>query len=384
MFRHMPFILIGIVVLIVCFYEYIPYSLQAFLYGISLSIKSLIIFLLPFIIFGLLFKAATNLASHATKIVSLILIMVCCSNFLSTFLSHYVGEWIYHSDITITVPAARSALEPRGVLEFPKLIPNSIAMFLGLGLGILLSCFYPAFAQKMAHRLNYGVGIFLRYFSFLIPFFVGGFIIKLQAEGTLALLIKDYTIIFLTIATAQFSYIILLYFVASKMRLISFVKALKNMFPSAIAGFSTMSSAAAMPLTLLGVQKNVQSPSLARSVIPSTVNVHLIGDCFAIPILAYAILKNFEVPEPSLGVWMIFTFYFVFAKFSVAAIPGGGIIVMLPILENYLGFNAEMMSLITALYIFFDPVITSANVLGNGGFAMILDQLFLKNLKAES
>ena len=68
--------------------------------------------------------------------------------------------------------------------------------------------------------------------------------------------------------------------------------------------------------------------------------------------------------------YLIFACYFVMAKFSVAAVPGGGILVMLPILERYLGFDATMLSLITALYILFDPIITCANVLGNGGFAM--------------
>ncbi len=43
---------------------------------------------------------------------------------------------------------------------------------------------------------------------------------------------------------------------------------------------------------------------------------------------------------------------------------------MIPILESHLGFNGEMISLITALYILFDPVITAANVMGNGAFAM--------------
>ena len=51
---------------------------------------------------------------------------------------------------------------------------------------------------------------------------------------------------------------------------------------------------------------------------------------------------------------------------------------MLPILENYLGFNAEMLSLITALYLLFDPVITGANILGNGGFSLAFDQLAQK------
>jgi Na+/H+-dicarboxylate symporter len=144
-----------------------------------------------------------------------------------------------------------------------------------------------------------------------------------------------------------------------------------------------MSSAAAMPLTIIGTEKNAQNKDLARSVIPATVNIHLIGDCFAIPILAYAILKSFNVAEPLFMDYCIFAFYFVLAKFSVAAVPGGGIIVMLPILENYLGFNAPMLSLITALYILFDPVITCANVLGNGGFALVIDRFLSLVRKGE-
>jgi Na+/H+-dicarboxylate symporter len=73
--------------------------------------------------------------------------------------------------------------------------------------------------------------------------------------------------------------------------------------------------------------------------------------------------------------YLIFAFHFVIAKFSVAAIPGGGIIVMIPILEKYLGFNSDMSSLITALYILFDPIITGINVLGNGAFAKVIDKL---------
>ena len=78
--------------------------------------------------------------------------------------------------------------------------------------------------------------------------------------------------------------------------------------------------------------------------------------------------------EPSLLNYLIFSMYFVIAKFSVAAVPGGGILVMLPIPKTYLGFNTEMMSLITALYLLFDPVITCANVLGNGAFAKLIDR----------
>ncbi len=43
-----------------------------------------------------------------------------------------------------------------------------------------------------------------------------------------------------------------------------------------------------------------------------------------------------------------------------------------------------MLSLITALYILFDPFITSANVLGNGAFARIIDKLDLRKTTQEA
>ena len=86
---------------------------------------------------------------------------------------------------------------------------------------------------------------------------------------------------------------------------------------------------------------------------------------------------------PDFMTYLVFAFYFVIAKFSVAAVPGGGILVMLPILESYLGLDATMLSLMTALYILFDPIITSANVLANGGFAMILSKLLGRKEKPQ-
>jgi Na+/H+-dicarboxylate symporter len=374
MFRKMPIFLIALILLLLAVDNYLPHEVKAFLYAVSLTIKSFIITLLPVIIFGLLFKVMTQLAKQATKIILLILALVCCSNFLSTFISHYVGMWVYHFDLSLIQPKGGDELEPLWTLPAFKLIANDKAMFAGLILGIAFSYLNPRLAGFCANQLDKLIGKLLQVVTFVIPFFVLGFVIKLNYDGSVAIIFQDYALIFVVIALAQFCYISLIYFLSNHLNAPKFWTSIKNMFPAALTGFSTMSSAAAMPLTILGTEKNAKNPDLARSVIPATVNIHLMGDCFAIPILAYAILKSFDLPEPLLFNYLIFAFYFVVAKFSVAAVPGGGIIVMLPILESYLGFNAEMMSLITALYILFDPVITSANVLGNGGFAMVVDK----------
>jgi Na+/H+-dicarboxylate symporter len=147
------------------------------------------------------------------------------------------------------------------------------------------------------------------------------------------------------------------------------------MAPAWLTAVSTMSSALSMPVTMLSTEKNVKNKELSGSVISATVNIHLFGDCLAIPIFAYALLKNYGMEEPSLYTYSVFTIFFVIAKFSVAAVPGGGIIVMAPILEKYLGFTSEMLPLIITVYIIFDPIITGFNVLGNGAFAQLIDNI---------
>lgn len=385
MFRKMPLLLLAMILLLSLTHRWLPLELKSALYGISLALKSLIVFVLPFLIFGLLFKTSVQMAKKASKWVLVILGAICLSNFLSTMISYLIGSGVYHFDLSLALSTGTGSATPLSPFHLwsenyllPKLIGNSHAMFAGLLLGILCGWLKPSAGEKIGLYFEKWIGLFLKLFLYVIPLFIAGFIINMLHEGMMGLILRAYALIFIVVATTVFTYIALVYWAANGFQKKIFVQNLKNMLPAAIAGFGSMSSAAAMPLTLIGTQKNSKNPDMAKSIIPATVNIHLIGDCFAIPIFAFAILKSFGMAEPAFGSYLIFAVYFVLAKFSVAAVPGGGILVMLPILETYLGFSGEMLSLITALYILFDPLITSANILGNGGFAMGLGNLIGK------
>ncbi len=371
----MPFILLLLIVAVLAVDRFLPTGLKEVMYAISLLIKSGIIFILPFIIFSLLFKTMVGMASKATQVILLILVCVVCSNTLSTFLSHFVGEWVYQFHLSLIAPADASGLTPAFQWSFPKWIGNDKAMFAGIILGMVFGRFKPMLGERIARALDRIVDKLLYSIVCLIPIFVLGFVVKLASDGVLYTIFKDYSRILVVIAVAQFSYISFLYLLVNRFDIRKALKAVANILPAAMTGFSTMSSAAAMPLTIAGSEANAEHKDIAGATIPATVNIHLIGDCFAIPIFAYAVMKSFAFPEPTLMAYMTFLFYFVIAKFSVAAVPGGGILVMMPILETYLGFNSEMLSLMTGLYLLFDPVITCANVFGNGAFALIIDKL---------
>ena len=382
MFRKMPVILLALIVVIFLFHSSIPDSAKSFIYALSLSVKSVIIFSLPVIIFMILFKTISQLSRGATKIILFILLGVCCSNFISTMISYQIGSAIYQLDLSIASPQEEGGLVPAWSFTLPKLIANDHAMFAGIILGILSSFVSSKWSKRLSAICDRGVNGALRVLTVIVPVFIAGFMIKLNHDKVMDNIVRDYALIFSLVALSLAAYLAFIYLVSTNFHLLDFFHKVRNIFPAAIAGFSTMSSAAAMPLTIMGSEKNLQNPSLARLAIPTTVNIHLIGDCFAIPIFAFAVMKNFGAPAPEFLSYLLFAFYFVMAKFSVAAIPGGGIIVMLPILEGQLGFTSEMSSLITSLYILFDPVITCANVCGNGGFALALDRLqsiFLKS-----
>ena len=376
MFHKMPFVLIIVIIATLLLGHFISYETKQYLYTISLTIKSFIIFLLPLIIFGLLFKTMVNLARRATFFILFILLCVIASNTTSTFLTHFVGQHVYHFDLSLVKPQHIHALLPAWSWQFPSLIPNDKAMLAGIVAGIILGSFRSKFVTLLADRLDWLVLKILGCFAYLIPLFVAGFMIKLQYDGVVELIFKDYTFIFATIALTIATYLLFIYLLLNNFNVLKTFQCLRNMLPAAIGGFGAMSSAAVMPLTIAGAESNAKNKDLARSIIPITVNIHLVGDCLAIPIFAYAVMKSFGVPEPSLYMYLPFLAAFVIAKFSVAAVPGGGILVMLPVLEAHLGFSSEMLSLMTALYVLFDPVITASNVLGNGAFAKAIDKFW--------
>lgn len=384
MFRKMPFILMAVIVSFWVLDPFIPILLKQILFSVSLSLKQLILFLLPFLIFFLLLRASAQLAKSATWIVAIIIFLVCCSNFLATFLAHYVGDFVYTLVDKMPLLDSESSLAPLWDISLPSLVSNDKAMFTGILSGILFKMFTPKFLDRISPFIEKYLQIFFAIFSYIVPIFILGFIVKMQADGLMSFVVAHYGLIFLITFTVLLFYVFLYYFVAQKCSFYQTIRSLKNMTPAAISAFGTMSSAATMPLTVAGVESNGVNKKISGFVIPTTANIHLMGDCFAIPIFAYAVLKSFGSPVPYLSDYLIFCSYFVLAKFSVAAVPAGGILVMLPILQMYLGFNGEMMSLITSLYILFDPLITCANVLGNGAFALVINRLFGKKVDAST
>ena len=139
-----------------------------------------------------------------------------------------------------------------------------------------------------------------------------------------------------------------------------------------------MSSAATLPLLLKGITSTVSNKTLAKIVLPSLVNIHMVGECFTSITLAYAVAKSYGVPTPSFIAYVWFSIDFFLARFFVAAIPGGAILVIYHLLRKYFFLTEDMLAMITAIYILFDPFLTVANILGDAALAQIIDGISAK------
>ncbi len=374
MFKKLPIVLIITVIISILLNPVVPLQIKQIIYAISLTTKSIVIFLLPFIIFGLLFKTFVKLSQNALSVILIIFGTLVCSNFINTFLTHYLGTMIFHSNLSFNTELNQStSLIPYFRFEIPSIIKNEYALFGGMLSGWITALYNSKLAIKISNIINILVQKLFKIISILIPLFIIGFVIKCASEGTLISILTSYSQILLVFIVYATIYTLLFYWIASNFNYKKTIKSLKNMLPAFLTAISTISSALTMPITIICTEKNVKNKELADSVISSTVNIHLLGDCIAIPLLAYALLKHYGFNEPTFIEYLIFTCYFVLAKFSVAAVPAGGVIIMAPILEKYLHFTSEMSTMLIAIYVIFDPLVTSINVLGNGALAKVID-----------
>jgi hypothetical protein len=215
-----------------------------------------------------------------------------------------------------------------------------------------------------------------RWFLPVVPLFVVGFTADLWVRGVLGMVAGPFVSILFWLLAGLLAYLAFLFGLGARFQPARWWRAWVGCLPSGALAATSMSSVATLPVTLAAAEQNLRNPLLARLLIPATVNIQMPGDCFANVFLALAVMPAFGVPLPSASMLFWFMGGFILSRFAAAGVTGGAILLMLPLYEQYLGFTSEMCSLMIALNLLLDPVITSANVMGNGALAMVFERFF--------
>ncbi|GHU16674.1 hypothetical protein FACS189472_02250 [Alphaproteobacteria bacterium] len=214
-----------------------------------------------------------------------------------------------------------------------------------------------------------------QFFVPLLPLFVGGFLLKLFAEGKMTGFVANNASVCLMMCGFLVAYLCIWLMVAAGFRFSIATEILKNTTPAIVTAFSTMSSAAALPMSLNAAEKNTKDKVLSDAVMPLTLNFHMVGDTIIVPIIAMLVMVSMNHPLPTFSGFVMFGIFFVLNKFAGGGVPSGTIMVTVPVLQKYFNFDDSMIAFIIAFYGVVDPIATAGNVAANNFFVVIFQKL---------
>jgi Na+/H+-dicarboxylate symporter len=355
-----------------------------YIYTFSMIFKEILGFFLPFIISTFILSGILGFKKNSYIVLIIMLSCIFASNFIVSLLSFEIGKsalkYLIETEAMKNFEIS-SAITPIFDINIPSLISSETAMLTSLFLGILGDFFtIPKLENGVLYAKSIVEKLFSKLFIPMIPLYVLGFLVKLVYEGNLTKLFGFYGKTFALILLIQLVYFIVSYFIFCGFNMPKAISCIKNSMPSYLTAFSTMSSTAAIPITFECMKKNTGNENISRISAPIMANVHLNGDSITVPIFALVTMFIFLGNLPSTWTFLVFVFYFCLAMLAVSSVPGGGIIVMIPILKSKLGFTPEMVSVITALYMLQDAFGTAGNVMGDGGLVILVDKI-LKKIK---
>ena len=251
------------------------YVLDAFFvslfYSISVCFIEILVFVLPLMVFGFIFRALVNSQRGSLSLLLCIFAGVTISNCLALITAYFFG-WAFLPLMGMDhtpdlIDKFVSTINPLFSLSLPRIMGTEKAMALGLFLGVAISFLKDGNslkleAQKFSGRLSRAIAFFLeKFFMPLLPLYVFGFCLKLSYDHALVHLFQEFGKVFALSFALVFSYIGLLYFVGSGGDIKKTLSNIRSMVPAGLTGFSTMSSAATLPVTLACTGKITKDPS---------------------------------------------------------------------------------------------------------------------------
>ncbi len=360
-------------------YDVMPSHIASGFYTFSVLVKDIIMFVLPAAVFFFIASSLVQFEKKGIFLVLFILVFEAFSNALASTSAYglsFIGESFLSKSMHL--------VQKEGLTSYISLStykPLWWRVEFGTIFGVLLGLIAPYTKKDIIKKTifqgkNIASSVFSKVFARIIPLFVFGFFLNMFITGSFVTAAKDCLEILIIMMIGLFLYITIIFIVAGG-GISRGIEMIKNALPAGFTAFSSMSSAATMPVTIAVTEKNLRHKPFAGMLIPATTNIQQIGDCFCNVFLCCMILSFFGKGIPDAMTFFTFLSVFVIARYTTAGMIGGAIFIMLPIYQSYLGFNSEMISLILGFNMVLDPLITATNVMANSGLCVIFEKLWM-------
>ena len=347
-----------------------------FFLTISVLLREVLLLVLPFLIFS--FISVTLSGIEGTFSVFLILSLVLLSSFFHTFLAGILGYSLLGNSFGAS-KTIEGIIEVAPLIDFDfvKITDNVTALIAGVFVGILnsylknkyVSCFIYAIHDLVINFMN-------KFFVKLLPLFICGLLLKLLREGQFNSMFFVSTSLFLKLTMFLILYFGGWLFIVSKFNWRISIMILKNIAPALIVAFTTVSSAAAFPLSLKAATINTGDKRLADTVMSLTLSFHLAGDAILVILMCMVVSASFNHVLPDFCNFASLVTFFVFNQFAGAGVPNATIMVLIPVLRSCWNFDDSMCAFTIAFYSVVEPIATVGNVAANNIFVILFKNAF--------
>lgn len=342
--------------------------------------SSLLKFLIPLIILGLVMPAIADIGRAAGRLLLVTVALAYGSTVLSGLFSYGVSASVFPSIITPT--AASGALDTSGstiapyfTLSIPPLFDVMSALVMAFICGIGMAYLHLPACKAVANEFKTLVERTIAVVVVpLLPLYIFGIFLEMTRTGQAWHVMMTFSAIIGIIFAMHIVLLLVQYGIAACVVRRNPLRLLATMLPAYFTALGTSSSAATIPVTLRQAVKMGVPEDVAGFSIPLCATIHMSGSCMKITACAVALMLMQGLPFTT---QMFVGFVMMLAIVMVASpgVPGGAIMAALGVLTSMLGFGEQDCALMITLYIAMDSFGTACNVTGDGAIALIVDRV---------
>lgn len=318
--------------------------------------KTLIYFMITTVIAGVLALIASNTLRLGASM-----------NIATDGLSYTVNEAGSFVDTLLNIipTNAFAALSEGQMLQI-----ICVALFLGLGINMVGK--KAEIVRKLFSVLTDIMCAITGAIMKMAPLAVFAFMLNTMVNYGVDVL-KQYVSIILTIYVVAIIHTVLVYFpTVAVFCKYSIKKFLSAVTPSFLVAFTTMSSAAALPLTLENCQEIGISNKTRSFVAPLGCTIHIDGTAIYETVCAVFIANIYGVALP-LGAQISIIAIATISSIGCAGVPGAGLIMLGTVLSSA-GLPIDGIAIVMGLTTILSPIVTATNVLGDIAAALLVDK----------
>ncbi len=339
-------------------------------------------FLVPLIILGLVAPAIADMGKRAGKMLLITVAIAYTATLISGFMAYGTSIGLFpmviNASETANNLAQDNALTAYFSIGIPPLMSVMTALFLAFLLGLGITKITGNSLKSMLDEFKNIISLCIEKVIIpLLPLHIFGIFLSITQSGQIATMLAVFIKIIGIIFALHVVVLLLQYTIAGIVTKRNPFTLLWTMLPAYFTALGTQSSAATIPVTLKQTLQNKVNEDVADFVIPLCATIHLSGSTLKIVACAIALMLMHGTPVEASN--MIY-FICMLGVVMVAApgVPGGAIMAAVSVLQSILGFDANQIALMIALYITMDNFGTACNVTGDGAIALIIDKLYKK------